>query len=164
MLDSVPIVEALERADARFAELWWHWFFYARSSSAERVIVADPTLVHRPDRSRPWARRATQDLITRDHPTRRQCERCWRTTGPACIVDRANDEADRLAGRRITCPTLVAWSLRDDMETLYGDPATDLVGLVHPADARTARIGSGHHMAEEAPEQLAEVLAGFLAE
>ena len=31
----VPIVEALERADARFAELWWHWFFFAYRRPSE---------------------------------------------------------------------------------------------------------------------------------
>ncbi len=41
VLDSVPILEALGRADARFAEAWWHWFFFA-SDKAERVIAADP--------------------------------------------------------------------------------------------------------------------------
>ena len=37
-------------------------------------------------------------------------------------VDRAAEEADRAAGRRVTCPTLVLWSEKDDMEELYGDP------------------------------------------
>jgi haloacetate dehalogenase len=65
------------------------------------------------------------------------------------------------AGRRVTCPLLVLWSSRDDMEDLYGDPlslwrewSTDLRGG-HP-------IGSGHHMAEEAPDQLAAALIAFL--
>jgi pimeloyl-ACP methyl ester carboxylesterase len=48
VLDGVPIVEALERADARFAELWWHWFFFA-SPQAERVITADPLAWYQPD-------------------------------------------------------------------------------------------------------------------
>lgn len=30
VLDSVPIAEALARADARFAQAWWHWFFLAQ--------------------------------------------------------------------------------------------------------------------------------------
>lgn len=37
-------------------------------------------------------------------------------------VDRAADEADRAAGRRVTCPTLVLWSNRDDLVELVGDP------------------------------------------
>jgi haloacetate dehalogenase len=75
-------------------------------------------------------------------------------------LDRAADDADRAAGRRITCPTLVAWSSRDDMEDLYGDVlaiwrsrADKLYGAV---------IDSRHHMAEEAPEQLVDELITLL--
>lgn len=46
--DVVPIVEVLERADAHFAEEWWHWFFFA-SDQAERVITADPMAWYRLD-------------------------------------------------------------------------------------------------------------------
>jgi pimeloyl-ACP methyl ester carboxylesterase len=38
-LDGVPIGEALGRADARFAQDWWHWFFY------DRIMVAGPEIV-----------------------------------------------------------------------------------------------------------------------
>ena len=37
-------------------------------------------------------------------------------------IDRAHDDADRKAGRRIGCPALFLWAARDDMEDLYGDP------------------------------------------
>jgi haloacetate dehalogenase len=76
-------------------------------------------------------------------------------------VDRRHDEEDRAAARRIECPTLVAWSRYDDMAQLYGDPAgvwrTWCRLLV-----QSAVIDSGHHMAEEAPEQLVDVLLGHL--
>lgn len=42
LLDCVPISEHLERADSRFATMWWHWFFFAQSEIPERVINADP--------------------------------------------------------------------------------------------------------------------------
>jgi haloacetate dehalogenase len=77
-------------------------------------------------------------------------------------IDRAADEDDRAAGRRITCPTLVLWSSRDDLEELFGDPlavwadwTTDLRG--------GGPVDSGHHMAEDAPEELAAELRRFLA-
>jgi haloacetate dehalogenase len=47
------------------------------------------------------------------------------------------------------------------MERLYGDPAA----IWEPWCAqpvRTAVIDSGHHMAEEAPEQVTAALAAFL--
>jgi haloacetate dehalogenase len=76
-------------------------------------------------------------------------------------LDREHDEADRRAGRRIGCPVLVAWATEDDMEDLYGDPAA--IWKRWTTDLRGARIASGHHMAEEAPEALAAELLAFLA-
>ena len=42
VLDAVPILEALERCDARFAQAWWHWFFFGQPEKPERAILADP--------------------------------------------------------------------------------------------------------------------------
>jgi len=74
-------------------------------------------------------------------------------------VDRAADDADRVAGRRIGCPTLVAWSSRDDLGFLYGDVLAIWRGWAD--DPHGVVIDSGHHMAEEAPAQLARVLIDF---
>ena len=77
-------------------------------------------------------------------------------------VDRAADDADRAAGRRVACPTLVLWSSRDDLEELYGDPrpiwadwTTDLRG--------GGPIDSGHHMAEDAPRRAGRGASAFPA-
>lgn len=76
-------------------------------------------------------------------------------------VDRRHDEEAHRAGRRIACPTLVAWSGGDDLAELYGDPAAGWEPWC-TEPIRSAVIVSGHHMAEQAPGQLVEVLAGFL--
>ena len=76
-------------------------------------------------------------------------------------VDRYDEAADRAAGRFVRCPVLIAWSARDDLEELYGDP----VAVWRPWIAGPltgVRIDSGHHMAEEAPEELASALVDFL--
>jgi haloacetate dehalogenase len=159
VLDSIPIAEALDRADARFAELWWHWFFFA-SEHAERVITADPIAWYRPDLDS-MGEENHADLIaaiTRPGTVRAMLE----DYRAGLHVDRANDEADRAAGRRIECPVLVAWSRRDDMEILYGDPARIWAPWC-AQPVRSAVIDSGHHMAEEAPAELAECLRDFLA-
>lgn len=115
VLNSVPIVEALERADAHLAEEWWHWFFFA-SPHAERVINADPRAWYRPD---PVAmgRENHDDMVAAisDPATVRAMLEDYRA---GLHVDRGHDETDRAAGKRITCPTLVAWSRQDDMEDL----------------------------------------------
>lgn len=54
----------------------------------------------------------------------------------------------------------MAWSTKDDMEQLY----CDVLAVWGPwaNDLRGVASDSGHHMAEEAPDELAEALAGFL--
>ncbi len=160
VMDGVPISEAFARCDARFAASWWHWFFFAQTANpAEAIISRDPLAwyqVHAAamgaENYEDW-RRAVSDpsvvaAMVGDYRAG------WE-------VDRFDEEADRAAGRLVRCPTLFAWSAHDDMEELYGEP----VAVWRPwidAPLGSARIDSGHHMAEEAPEQLAAELIAFL--
>jgi haloacetate dehalogenase len=76
-------------------------------------------------------------------------------------IDRYDEAADREAGRLVSCPTLVGWSLRDDLEDLHGDPlAIWREWATGPLEGAT--FDSGHHVAEEAPEELGAALTGFL--
>jgi haloacetate dehalogenase len=75
-------------------------------------------------------------------------------------IDRQHEEADRAAGVRIECPTLILWSLRDDLEDLYGDPLK--IWQTWATDVRGHGIDAGHHVAEEAPDALVASLGGFL--
>jgi haloacetate dehalogenase len=77
-------------------------------------------------------------------------------------LDRDHEQADREAGRRVRCPLLLLWSLRDDLEQLYGDPR--VIWRDWADDLRGHGIDSGHHMAEKAPDALATALAEFFAE
>jgi haloacetate dehalogenase len=54
---------------------------------------------------------------------------------------------------------LFLWAARDDLEDLYGDPLAIWRDWAH--DVRGQRIDCGHHIAEEAPDELAGLLAGF---
>ncbi len=160
VMDGVPISEAFGRADAKFAASWWHWFFFAQTAKpAEAIISRDPLAWYRvdpesmgPDNHADWVRAVTNpDVVAAMVGDYRAG---WE-------VDRFDEEADRAAGRLVRCPTLYAWSARDDMEELYGDP----VAIWRPwidAPLSAARIDSGHHMAEEAPEQVVAELAAFL--
>ena len=161
VLDSVPIGEALARADARFAAAWWHWFFFAQPDIPERVITADPQAWYRagPERAAVMGEDNYADHLAAigDPAVVRAMVEDYRA---GLGVDRAADDADLAAGRRLVRPTLVAWSTGDDMVDLYGD----VLAVWRPwaADLRGAAIDSGHHMAEEAPDQLARVLITFL--
>lgn len=158
ILDGVPILEALERCDARFAEMWWHWFFFGQPEKPEQAILADP------DR---WYGGSAVGMGKDAYLDYRAA-----IHDPATVhgmvedyraglgIDREHDEADRRAGRRIICPTMILWSLLDDMESLYGD----VLGVW--ANWTTQQQGHGldcgHHMAEEAPDELAKEILNFL--
>ena len=160
VLDSVPILEALQRAGPAFAESWWHWFFFGASPHAERVVNADPLAWYRPDADLMGAENhADMVAAITDPDTVRAMIEDYRA---GLHVDRRHDEADLSAGRQIECPTLVAWSRHDDMGELYGDPA-EVWRRWCRLPVASAVIDSGHHMAEEAPEQLADALLAHLS-
>jgi haloacetate dehalogenase len=160
ILDGVPILETLERCNARFAARWWHWFFFGQPEKPERAILADPDA---------WYGGSPEAMGSEAYADFRAA-----IHDPATVhgmiedyraglgIDRAHDEADRRAGRRIACPTLILWSLRDDLEFLYGD----VLAVWEPwtTTRRGRGLDCGHHMAEEAPEELASEILGFLRE
>ena len=151
VLDGMPDVEALERCDARFAARWWHWFFFAQTEKpAERVDRARPRGVVPAPTREPMGAENHADWTRARSATRRRCTRWWRTTAPG--------SGSTASTRRPTAPRAGASPARccsparshDDMEELYGDPVA--IWRDWADDVRGARIDSGHHMAEEAPE------------
>jgi haloacetate dehalogenase len=159
VLDSVPIGEALRRANAAFAQTWWHWFFLARPEIPERAILADPDAWYRagPALEHRMGAESYADFLAAIH-------------NPAVVlamledyraglgVDRAADDADFAAGRQLRCPTLVGWSTKDDLPSLYGDVLE--VWRPWAPDLRGVAIDSGHHQAEDNPAALAAALIG----
>jgi len=162
VMDGLPVVEHLERIDARFALAWWHWWFLAQDEHpAERVIGADPDAwYHTPppevigaeNHADLWAALRDPAVI------HGMCEDYRAGLG----IDRRDEEADRAAGCRVACPTLLLESTRDDID-IHGDPAAIWQPWLD-LPLRHRQIPSGHHQAEEAPEEVAAALREFLAE
>jgi haloacetate dehalogenase len=158
-MGTVPIGEALDRCGATFAAAWWHWFFLGQTAKpAERVINADPDAWYQANPEQLGEayedfRRAIHDPET----VHAMCEDYRAGLG----IDRAHDDADRAAGRRIACPVKVLWGAKDDTEELYGDPLA--IWRNWAGDLCGGPIDSGHHIMEEAPEELAAELREFLA-
>jgi haloacetate dehalogenase len=161
VMDGLPIVEHLERTDATFALAWWHWWFLAQTAKpAERVICADPDAWYQtPDpeamgegnHADVWAALRNPAVV------HGMCEDYRAGLG----VDRAHDEADRAAGRRVECPTLLLESAQDDLD-IHGDPARIWAPwLVQPLQHRL--VDSGHHQAEQAPGEVSDALLAFLS-
>lgn len=118
VMDGIPISEALARCDAKFAQAWYHWFFFAQPDKPERAITTDPDA---------WYSSAQPETIGAENYRELR----------AAIHDQATVRAmveDYRAGLGI------------DREHLRGEP-----------------IDSGHHIAEENPDDLTDALHRFLA-
>src|SRR6185437_6081669 len=148
------------RCDARFAERWYHWFFFAQPDKPERAIAADPERWYDADPYR-MGEENHAELVRAIHDP--QTVRAMLEDYRAGLgVDRQDELEDRRLGRRIACPTLHLWSSRDDLGELYGDPLS--IWSSWCTDVRGGPIESGHHMAEDNPVALSEALADFFTE
>jgi haloacetate dehalogenase len=160
IMDGVPILETLERCDARFAKAWWHWFFFAQPEKPERVINFDPDAWYGGSPEH-MGIEAFADFQRAIHDPR-VVHGMLEDYRAGLSQDHQHDAEDRATGRKIECPLLVLWSQFDDLEYLYGD----VLAVWRPwaaAELHGRSLPSGHHMAEEIPGMVARELAAFMS-
>jgi haloacetate dehalogenase len=158
MMDAIPVIEHLDRTDARFATAYWHWFFFAQPDIPERVINADPQAWYTGEPSEMGEENHSEfRAATHDPEVVRGMLEDYRA---GLGVDRSHDAADRAARRRIECPLSVLWAERDDLEDLHGDPRA--IWRAWADEVHGHSIDSGHHMAEESPDELATAISDFV--
>jgi haloacetate dehalogenase len=133
VLDILPTSEALDRIDADVARAAWWWFLLSAPHPVpEGMLDGDPDTVHA------W------------------CE----DYRAMFTLDRAHDEADAAAGRRIAAPLLVLWGTR----TMVGRgdaPLTVWRRWAH--DVSGHALDCGHDLADEAPQETLRALRAFLS-
>jgi haloacetate dehalogenase len=162
VLDIVPTAEMwrfAEGAGKEFGLVDWHWYFLAQPAPGpERIITAAPerhyfagdTSLFDPAALADY-RRCTSNPDT----VHAMCEDYRAGAG----IDDDVDEADRAAGRRITCPALALWSAREELPRWF-----DVLAMWRrwANDVQGHGIDAGHYLAEEAPEDVAGALREFL--
>ncbi len=161
VMDGLPIVEHLERLNEVFVRTWWHWWFYGQTEKpAERVINLDPDAWYRTPSPQEMGEGNHADVwaALRDPAVVHGMCEDYRA---GLRIDRAHEEADRAAGRQIACPMLLLAATQDDLD-IHGDPAAIWRPWVG-GELHSAPIQSGHHQAEQAPDDLAQALREFLA-
>ena len=166
VLDIVPTAAAWERADARFALGYWPWSLLAQDEPLpERLLAAAPDAVvdaaldgwGSPASAFPSeVRRGYVDAL-RDS-AHSICEE-YRA---AATLDRAHDEQDRAARRRIACPALSLWSASGPLASWY-EAAGGPLALWRDwcADVSGGPVQGGHFFPEERPADTAAALERF---
>jgi len=159
VIDCLPVIEHLERADWKFARDWYHWFFFAQSEKPERAILADPMAWYNQVLPDVMGREAYDDLFSALHDPS-VIHGMMEDYRAGIRIDHVHEREDRDVGRKVECPTLCLWSIRDDLEQMYGDPLA--IWRNWAANVDGYGIDSGHHVAEENPDDLAAALLAFL--
>jgi haloacetate dehalogenase len=168
VLDIIPTGEALRRADVRLALDYWPWSLLAQPEPLpERLIVADPEIVvddalggWGSDRSSfpPQVRAAYIDALRDPDAVHAICEE-YRA---AATIDFAQDEKDRDAGHRISCPALVLWSKGSGLDTWYKDAGGPLgIWRDWAADVTGHPISGGHFFPEQSWAETVSELRSF---
>lgn len=109
ILDGVPILEALERCNAKFAVLRWYGFFYAHHDLPEQAILANPAAWYGGTKEA-LGEENYQDFWAAIHAP----ETVMGMLGEYCAgiqLDHIHDRNDRDAGRKLQCPVHIVWSL-----------------------------------------------------
>ena len=166
VLDIVPTGEMWAGMDAARALSVYHWMFLAQPEPLpETLINGAPTVYldaklgswvgdHSLKRFTPTALAAYREAFQDPARVHATCE----DYRAGATIDRALDEADRAAGRKIAAPLLALWGSR-------GIPAKGESPLEvwrrWAADVRGQGIECGHFLPEEAPEETAKAMLDF---
>ena len=161
VMDGLPVIEHLERLNEAFVRSWWHWWFLGQTEKpAERVICADPDAwysINPPEVMGEEPHADVRAALRDPAVVHGMCE----DYRAGLRIDRDDEAADRAAGRKVTCPTLLLRAAHDDID-IHGD-AAEIWRAWIDAPLAVQAIESGHHQAEEAPGAVAEALLAFFA-
>jgi haloacetate dehalogenase len=168
VLDVLPTEAAWERADERFALAFWPWSLLAQpeplperilQANAEAVVAnaldawGSPAAAFSPE-----VRAAYVQALRDPAHAHAICEE-YRA---ASAIDREHDRADRAAGRRVACPTLVLWTAGGALDTWY-DAEGGPLAIWHAwaQGVRGCALPGGHFFPESEPQATARMLHRF---
>ena len=166
VLDIVPTRHVFATADKEFGMAYEHWFFLAQAPGfPERLIGGDPEFYIRAklaawsSAGHSFAVVAVDNYVTHFRDPAVIAATC-EDYRAAASIDLEHDEHSYSSGERITCPLLVLWGSAGFVGRHYDVPA---VWKSYAADVSAMAIaGSGHFLAEEAPEATTAALTQFL--
>ncbi len=164
-IDVVPTLVLWERMDKNVAMSTFHWPFLAQPSPLpENLIASEPhfwtqTLINRwigTGNTLDAAALADYKLQFEDRATVVSTCEDYRA---GVTRDIEHDEADRDAGRKIGCPTLVIWG-----EQFLKSRSGDILGVWREwaDDVKDLPIDCGHFLIEEKPKICADGMIQFL--
>jgi haloacetate dehalogenase len=170
LLDILPTSEVWARLRAEQARGSYHWTFLSQPAPMpETLISCEPAFYVRHTLAS-WTKDKTLDCFdARALAAYQYALSVPERVAAVCAdyragatIDRALDEADRVAGRTITCPTTVLWGSDYVGKSTSGATPLDVWEAWAPGVTGQA-IDSGHFLAEENPRDTLDAMIRLIA-
>jgi haloacetate dehalogenase len=164
VFDVIPILEAWNRSDARFAQTYWPW-----SLLSQKEPLPESYLLGAPEAAfgNPFGQGSfgpdilEQYVATFRDPVRVHgiCEE-YRA---AATIDVEHDQVDKDAGNKIHCPTLHLWGEAGPLDTFYANDGGPLgIWRQWAPRAQGRAMKGGHFFPEENPNDTVALIKQFL--
>jgi haloacetate dehalogenase len=165
VFDVIPILEAWNRSDARFAKTYWPWILLSQKELLpESYLLGAPTAVF----DNPFGHGSFgPDILEEYVSTYRDPARVHgicEEYRAAATIDVEHDQADKDASKRIDCPMLHLWAEGGPLDTLYAKDGGPLgIWRQWAPRAQGQSMKGGHFFPEENPEDTAVLVKQFLS-
>jgi haloacetate dehalogenase len=164
VFDVIPILEAWERSDARFAKTYWPWILLSQKEPLpENYLLGAPEAVfHNPFGEGSFGPEILEEYLSTFRDPARVRGICEEYRA-AATIDVEHDRADKASSKKIECPMLHLWAEGGPLDTFYaGDGGPLCIWRKWAPLAQGQAVKGGHFFPEENAEGTAAMLARFL--
>jgi len=165
VFDVIPILEAWNRTDARFARTYWPWILLSQEESLpESYLLGAPKAVfHNPFGHGSFGPEILEEYVSTYRDPARVHGICEEYRA-AATIDVEHDRSDKEVSKRIECPMLHLWAEGGPLDTFYANNGGPLeIWRQWAPKAQGQAMKGGHFFPEENPEDTAALVKKFLA-
>ncbi|HET6175750.1 MAG TPA: alpha/beta fold hydrolase [Candidatus Sulfotelmatobacter sp.] len=165
VFDVIPILEAWNRSDARFARTYWPWILLSQKQPLpESYLLGAPEAVfHNPFAQGSFGPEILEEYVSTYRDSARVHGICEEYRA-AATIDVEHDRADKEASKRIECPMLHPWAEGGPLDTFYAKDGGPLgIWRQWAPHAEGQAMKGGHFFPEENPNDTEVLVKQFLS-
>lgn len=165
VFDVIPILEAWNRTDARFAQTYWPWILLSQKESLPEsyLLGAPKAAFDNPFGHGSFGPEILEEYVSTYRDPARVHGICEEYRA-AATIDVEHDRADKEASKRIACPMLHLWAEGGPLDTFYTEDGGPLgIWRQWAPQAYGQAMKGGHFFPEENPDDTALFVKQFLS-
>jgi haloacetate dehalogenase len=165
VFDVIPILEAWNRSDARFAQTYWPWILLSQKVSLpENYLLGAPEAVfHNPFGQGSFGSEILEEYVSTYRDPARVHGICEEYRA-AATIDVEHDRADKESSKKIECPMLHLWAEGGPLDSFYAKDGGPLgIWRQWAPHAQGRAMKGGHFFPEENADDTVVLVKQFLS-